>query len=143
VEDCRPVSIIIILVGMAETDHDLPTAFDTATCVRKGLCPVMAVRGQDTSPVESHSLYFGQSLSPASLTRFHRSPEQHGTGPNKVVLIMGLNSSSFSWGNQVELLAKHNSVLVLDNRGVGNSSTPRGPYSYAFFFLPPHNSTFS
>jgi len=90
-----------------------PTVFDAATCVRKGLCPVMAVRGQETGLTESHSLYF----------------EQHGSGSNKVVLIMGLNSSSFSWGDQVELLAKNNSVLVFDNRGVGNSTTPRGPYS--------------
>jgi len=92
---------------------DWPTAFDAATCIRKGLCPVMAVQGQETSLTESHSLYF----------------EQHGTGENKVVLIMGLNTSSFSWGDQVELLSKDNSVLVFDNRGVGNSTTPRGPYS--------------
>ena len=43
-----------------------PTVFDAATCVRKGLCPVMAVRGQGTSPIESHSLYFGQSPSTRS-----------------------------------------------------------------------------
>jgi len=96
-----------------KTAGDWPTTFDAATCVRRGLCPVMAVRGQETGLTESHSLYF----------------EQHGTGNNKIVLIMGLNSSSFSWGDQVQLLSKDNSVLVFDNRGVGNSSTPRGPYS--------------
>lgn len=37
---------------------NLPTLFSPSTCVRKGLCPVTALRGQD-SPVESHSLYFG------------------------------------------------------------------------------------
>ncbi|KAG8841213.1 hypothetical protein FRC20_005151 [Serendipita sp. 405] len=97
---------------MAET-VELPTFFDPTTCVRRGLCPVMPLQNQQTSPIESHSLYF----------------EQHGTGPEKVVLIMGLNTTSFAWGGQVPYLAKTHSVLVLDNRGVGNSDTPKGPYT--------------
>ncbi|KAI0251195.1 alpha/beta-hydrolase [Lactifluus subvellereus] len=90
------------------------TIHDPATCTRKGLCPVTKLRGQD-SPVESHSLYF----------------EQHGTGPVKVVFIMGLNVSSNSWSAQVEHFGRlpQYSILVFDNRGVGNSDTPRGPYS--------------
>jgi hypothetical protein len=46
-----------------------PTVFDAATCVRKGLCPVMAVRGQETGLTESHSLYFGQCDSRSSFKR--------------------------------------------------------------------------
>ena len=45
---------------------------DPATCTRKGVCPVKEVGRQD-SPTPSISLYF----------------EQHGTGPTKVVFIMG------------------------------------------------------
>jgi pimeloyl-ACP methyl ester carboxylesterase len=113
--------------------EDLPTAFDARTCVHKGLCPVTKLRGQEDTTtnriLESHSLYF----------------EQHGKGTEyKIVFIMGLNSSSFSWRTQVEYFGggkaflrdgedeeeeEKSSVLVFDNRGVGNSGYPRGPYS--------------
>lgn len=87
---------------------------DQATCTRKGRCPVTKSRDQDPSP-ESHSLYF----------------EQHGTGPVKVVFVAGLNVSSNSWATQVRHLSRlpQYSILVFDNRGVGNSDTPMGPYS--------------
>lgn len=52
----------------------LNTIFDPTTLVRKGLCPVTKIRGQTDDPLESHSLYF----------------EQHGTGPEKLLFIMGL-----------------------------------------------------
>lgn len=110
---------------------DLPTAFDQSTCVRKGLCPVTALRPQGSELLESHSLYF----------------EQHGKGTEyKLLMIMGLNSSSFSWGPQVKWFGggkafgveaeggnEKSTVLVFDNRGVGNSGYPRGPYSCAIF----------
>src|SRR5688500_16740074 len=95
---------------------EFPTAFGAATCDRKGLCPVTKLRKHDEDPLESHSLYF----------------EQHGRGTKyKVVLIMGLNSSSFNWGQQVAHFGRSedHSVLVFDNRGVGNSTYPRGPYT--------------
>ncbi|KAF9468764.1 alpha/beta-hydrolase [Collybia nuda] len=94
----------------------LPTAFDPATCVRKGLCPVTKIRGQGPDIFESHSLYY----------------EQHGRGTEyKVVFIMGLNSSAFAWGPQVRHFGPSDThtVLVFDNRGVGNSGYPRGPYT--------------
>ncbi|KAI0093979.1 alpha/beta-hydrolase [Irpex rosettiformis] len=97
-----------------DSDSDHPTIFDTTTCIRKGLCPVSSIRNKD-DPLESHSLYF----------------EQHGTGPEKIIFIMGLNSSSFAWEWQVEYFPQiaDYSVLVFDNRGVGNSGAPRGPYT--------------
>ncbi|KAI0000860.1 alpha/beta-hydrolase [Russula vinacea] len=57
--------------------------------------------------------------------------EQHGTGPIKVIFIMGLNVSCNAWAPQVKHFGQlpQYSTLVLDNRGVGNSDTPRGPYS--------------
>ncbi|KAI0302407.1 alpha/beta-hydrolase [Multifurca ochricompacta] len=91
-----------------------PSFLNPATCVHKGLCPVTKLRGQHP-PLESHSLYY----------------EQHGTGPIKVVFIMGLNVSTSGWAAQVEHFGRlpQYSILVFDNRGVGNSDTPMGPYS--------------
>ena len=75
--------------------------------------------------MESHSLYF----------------EQHGKGSTyKILLINGLNSSSYGWQGQVEWFGggkafredgkeEQSTVLVFDNRGVGNSGYPRGPYT--------------
>ena len=51
-------------------DIQFKSFFDQTTCVRKGLCPIACVG----DPVPKHSLYY----------------EQHGNGPKKVVLIMGL-----------------------------------------------------
>ncbi|QRV90116.1 alpha/beta hydrolase family protein [Ceratobasidium sp. AG-Ba] len=62
------------------------TIFSSETLVKKGLCPVTHIKGE-APPIESHSLYF----------------EQHGRGPEKILFIMGLNSS--------------------------NSDAPRGPYT--------------
>ncbi|KAJ7236736.1 Alpha/Beta hydrolase protein [Mycena haematopus] len=92
----------------------LATLFDSATCSRKGLCPVTRLRNQ-VEALESHSLYY----------------EVHGNGKEKLVFIMGLNSSSFAWVAQVRHFGRLSdySTLVFDNRGVGHSGTPRGPYS--------------
>lgn len=57
---------------MSPSETDLPTIFDPASLVKKGLCPVTKIR-YDEDPLESHSLYY----------------EQHGTGPEKMVFIMG------------------------------------------------------
>ncbi|TDL27248.1 alpha/beta-hydrolase [Rickenella mellea] len=104
-------------MAQSTENTNLNTIFDPSTCVRKGLCPVTHLRGQDEDPLESHSLYF----------------EQHGNGPEKLVFIMGLNSSSFSWEPQVAHFGRLSgySVLIFDNRGVGNSTTPKGPYTTA------------
>lgn len=55
---------------------DFPSIFDPSTCTRRGLCPVTTIRKQDDDPLESHSLYF----------------EQHGSGPEKILFIMGYDS---------------------------------------------------
>ena len=63
----------LIFTTMGETpQQQWLSIHDPATCTRKGLCPVTKGGGED-SPAESYSLYF----------------EQHGTGPRKVVFIMG------------------------------------------------------
>lgn len=59
---------------------------------------------------------------------------------HKMVFIMGLNSSCFSWGPQVSYFGRRGeggdcTALVFDNRGVGNSGYPRGPYTSVFCSL--------
>jgi len=110
---------------------DISTPFDPTTCLRRGLCPVTKLRPQGPEALEGHSLYY----------------EQHGKGTrHKVVFIMGLNSSSFAWGPQVEYFGRDGfekegwrvgvnksgvgaTILVFDNRGVGHSDYPKGPYT--------------
>lgn len=53
-------------------ESSLKTIFDPTTLVRKGLCPVTKIRRQNEE-LESHSLYY----------------EQHGSGPEKILFIMG------------------------------------------------------
>ncbi len=51
--------------------EDWPSIFDSSTRIQRGLCPVTQIR--HTNTFTSHSLYF----------------EEHGTGPEKIVFIMG------------------------------------------------------
>lgn len=97
-----------------EISSEFRTLLDPSTCTRRGLCPVTEIRHQ-AKPLESHSLYY----------------EVHGSGPVKIVLIMGLSGTSGDWLLQVKHFGRlpQYSVLVFDNRGVGNSSSPRGPYT--------------
>lgn len=89
------------------------SAFDPATLNARGLCPVTK---DDPNPLQSHQLYY----------------EIHGNGPEKILFIMGLNSSAFSWFAQIAHFGKlpGYTSLAFDNRGVGSSDTPRGPYTY-------------
>jgi pimeloyl-ACP methyl ester carboxylesterase len=54
--------------------------------------------------------------------------EAHGEG-DPLLLIMGLAADSTAWLFQVPELARHYRTIVFDNRGVGRSSKPRGPYT--------------
>lgn len=56
--------------------------------------------------------------------------EIHGTGKS-LVLISGLGYSSWQWHKMVPLLAEHFQVITFDNRGVGQSDKPAGPYTAA------------
>lgn len=61
-----------VMTANPASETDLPTLFDPVSLVKKGLCPVTNIRyGRDL--LESHSLYY----------------EQHGTGVEKIVFIMG------------------------------------------------------
>jgi pimeloyl-ACP methyl ester carboxylesterase len=54
--------------------------------------------------------------------------EVRGDGP-PLLLVMGLGYDRFGWGPLPDLLAADFSVVVFDNRGVGDSDVPQGPYS--------------
>jgi 3-oxoadipate enol-lactonase len=54
--------------------------------------------------------------------------EEHGSG-DPLLLIMGLAADSMAWLFQVPELSKHYRTIVFDNRGVGRSSKPAGPYT--------------
>ena len=55
--------------------------------------------------------------------------EVHGVGPN-LVLIEGIGYHSWMWYRQLPALSDQFRVLVYDNRGVGKSDKPPGPYSH-------------
>src|SRR5262245_58072679 len=54
--------------------------------------------------------------------------DEHGTG-EPVLLIMGLGYPSVMWFRTRPLLAEHYRTIAFDNRGVGRSDAPPGPYS--------------
>jgi 3-oxoadipate enol-lactonase len=57
-----------------------------------------------------------------------------GDGPETIVLVNGLADDLETWVLQMEdLLAAGYRVLRFDNRGIGASSKPAGPYSTAMF----------
>ena len=125
---------------------DLPTAFSPLTCLQRGLCPVSSLRGsQGPEFLEGHSLYYEIHGSPATVAAMADDNEvKDFVSPkkfkNKMVFIMGLNSSCFSWGPQVRWFGaglprvvgdeeEEYTALLFDNRGVGNSGYPKGPYT--------------
>jgi 3-oxoadipate enol-lactonase len=53
--------------------------------------------------------------------------EEAGNGP-PLLLIMGLGYSHQMWHRTTPLVSKHFRTILLDNRGVGQSDLPPGPY---------------
>ena len=54
--------------------------------------------------------------------------EEHGSG-EPLLLIMGWGGNAATWHPQLAGLAEQFRVIAFDNRGVGRSSSPEGPYS--------------
>ena len=54
--------------------------------------------------------------------------EIHGSGKS-LVLISGIGYPLWQWYKMVPYLAKHFQVITFDNRGVGQSDKPAGPYT--------------
>ena len=55
--------------------------------------------------------------------------ERHGDGGDPLLLVMGLGGSVEFWEFQTPVLARTHRVCVYDNRGVGRSDKPAGPYT--------------
>src|SRR5580698_4058631 len=53
--------------------------------------------------------------------------EETGNGP-PLLLIMGLGYAHQMWHRTTPVVAKHFRTILLDNRGVGQSDLPPGPY---------------
>jgi pimeloyl-ACP methyl ester carboxylesterase len=53
----------------------------------------------------------------------------HGRGSPVILLHGGLANSDY-WGNQIQALAPHHSVIVMDSRGHGRSTRDSRPYGY-------------
>lgn len=56
--------------------------------------------------------------------------ERRGSGP-PLLMLHGLGYSGAGWGPVIEPLASRFQLLLVDNRGIGSSDTPPGPYSAA------------
>jgi pimeloyl-ACP methyl ester carboxylesterase len=54
--------------------------------------------------------------------------EEHGEG-EPLLLIMGLGYSSEMWHRTTPVLSRHYRTILFDNRGVGRSDCPEGPYT--------------
>ena len=115
----------------------------TLTCIQRGLCPVSSLRGSRLE--ESHSLYYEVHGSPETAAAIspHAGDKDHITAKklkNKMVFISGWNATCLYWSPQVRWFGggvprivgdeeEEYTALVFDNRGVGNSGCPRGPYT--------------
>lgn len=56
--------------------------------------------------------------------------DRRGAGA-PLLLVQGVGLARWGWGPATELLAERFEVLVYDNRGIGESAAPPGPYSVA------------
>jgi pimeloyl-ACP methyl ester carboxylesterase len=57
--------------------------------------------------------------------------EVHGEAGEPVLLIMGLGTDRHLWERQIPAFSARHRVITFDNRGVGDSDRPPGPYSTA------------
>jgi pimeloyl-ACP methyl ester carboxylesterase len=55
--------------------------------------------------------------------------EVHGEGPH-LTLVEGLGYHTWMWYKQLPALSRHFQTLIYDNRGVGRSDKPPGPYTH-------------
>jgi len=71
----------------------------------------------------------GRTMPHAEINGIQVYYEVHGNGPN-MALIEGLGYDCWMWYRQMPAFADHFRVLIYDNRGVGRSDAPPGPYSH-------------
>src|SRR5579871_3199229 len=56
--------------------------------------------------------------------------EEHGAG-EPLLMIMGLGASLDWWYRTLPVVSRHYRAILFDNRGVGRSDRPPGPYTIA------------
>jgi pimeloyl-ACP methyl ester carboxylesterase len=64
----------------------------------------------------------------ATVNKIKINYQAHGQG-DPMVMIMGFNSPASTWSSQVSFFKNYYKVITFDNRGVGKSEKPAGPYS--------------
>ena len=69
-------------------------------------------------------------MSTAAINGIDLYYEEHGHG-DPLLLVMGLAADSLAWMFQLPDFSEHYRTIVFDNRGVGRSSKPAGPYTIA------------
>src|SRR5439155_245441 len=70
----------------------------------------------------------GRHMATATVDSIELYYEEHGRG-DPLLLIMGLAADSTAWMFQVPDFAERYRTITFDNRGVGRSSKPPGPYT--------------
>src|SRR5438067_1155616 len=70
----------------------------------------------------------GRHMATATVDSIELYYEEHGRG-DPLLLIMGLAADSTAWMFQVPDFARRYRTIAFDNRGVGRSSRPPGPYT--------------
>src|SRR5580692_10379941 len=75
-----------------------------------------------------HSEEYSMGFAENQGARIYWDEQGHGA---PVLLIMGLGYTSHMWHRTRPVLAQHYQTIVLDNRGVGRSGLPPGPYPIA------------
>ena len=63
-----------------------------------------------------------------NVNNLHLAYEMHGSG-EPLVLISGLGYDRWEWHKMAPGLAQHFTVILFDNRGVGETDKPAGPYT--------------
>lgn len=81
-----------------------------------------------TNPVHDHTTITGMAFAVSRGTRIYW--ESYGQG-EPVLMIMGLSFPLEMWGPVLPAVAERYRAIVFDNRGVGRSDVPRGPYRIA------------
>lgn len=107
--------LAVLFVGASGANTALSTRGLTSDiCIAPTAVGRAAFRSADGHDVELHWRRFGKR-----------------GASSRVLLIMGMAATHNAWQAQVETLAAHGDtdILVFDNRGVGESSTPPGGYT--------------